>query len=684
MSGTPSSQIRNVALIGHGGSGKTTLAEALLFQSGAINRKGRVEDGTTVCDFEPEELNHHVSVSTAIAPITYGSFKINLLDTPGYVDFLPEVEMAIAVADLVVLVVSAVEGVEVQTRATWRLAERAGVPRIIFVNKLDRERADFERTLDALRSTFGSGIAPLELPIGQENAFRGVADLLDDVAVTYEDGKPTNGPIPEDIAPQEHRVRDNLIEGIVVADDQLMERYLEGDMPSPKELKITLAHGIESASVFPVICGSATRSIALDRLCDLICEITPHRSTQAHAGDQLIEIPADPSGEPVVRVVKTVLDPFVGKISVVQVLSGTIRPDLVLTNTRTKREERLHVLEMLRGKEAIALGEAQAGDVIAVPKLATAQVGDTLAPKSLPVVLDPLVFSKPLHSIAVRPKTAGDEDRLMTGLHRLQEEDVALGVRRDDETHQTILSGMGETHLNVVCERLKRKFNVEVAYEDLLVPYRETISTAAEAEGRHKKQSGGHGQFGVVHLRVEPLDRGEGFIFVDAVVGGAIPRQFIPAVEKGVVRAMRQGNTFGFPVVDVKVTCDDGKFHPVDSSEASFELAGALAFHEALAQASPIALEPIERIEVFVPLRYQGEALGDINSRRGRVLSSETASVDEQVIVALVPLSELTHYAVELRALSGGEGRFTSEFDHYAEVPAHLASSLPSTRTLRV
>jgi elongation factor G len=677
-----SSQIHKVALIGHGGSGKTTLAEALLARGGAIARKGRVEDGTTVFDFEPEELKRHLSVSLALGSFEFAGHKVNLLDTPGFADFFPEAQTALAVADVAVVVVSALEGVELQTEALWNEAARRGVPRIVFVNKLDHERGDFERVLDELRSVFGAGIAPLELPLYRDGRFVGVADLLADEAVFYSSGNATTGPIPDDIAELEHRVRDNLVEGIVVADDALMERYLDGDTPSAVELESTLANGIASGTVFPVLCGSATEDVAIDRLASFICEVATHHTARARAGDVDVEIPVDPGGEPLAHVFKTVVDPFVGRISYLEVLSGTLRPDTVLINARTKVEERLHVLHAMEGKNATNMSEVLAGDLVAVPKLLDVAVGDTLAPRTSPVVLPPLEIERPTLEIAIRPKTAGDEDRLMTGLHRLQEEDPALAVRRDDETHQTVLSGIGETHLQVACERLARKFNVEIEQEQLRVPYRETVSSIAEAEGRHKKQTGGHGQFGVVRLRIEPLERGAGLTFVDAVVGGAIPRQFVPAVEKGVKRVMAQGGAFGYPVVDVKVVCLDGKFHPVDSSEASFEIAGALAFGEALRAADPVPLEPISRLEVTAPSRYLGDVLGDVNARRARVVSSEPNETGDVVIVAFVPTAEITRYAVELRALSGGHGHFQAMHDHYDAVPAHLADKLASAKVL--
>jgi len=676
----PSAKIRNVALIGHGGSGKTTLAEALLVVAGVLSRAGRTEDGTTVCDFEPEELKRKISVSLALAPFLYEDCKINVIDTPGYADFVAEVEAGLSVADLAVLVVSAVEGVEVQTEETWRLATELGIPRLVFVNKLDRERADFERTLDQLRERFGSGIAPLELPIGREADFKGIADLLTDSAIMYGGPKPTTGPIPDDMSEIEHRVREALIEGIVVGDDDLMERYLEGDVPSTEELEATLAHGIAAATVFPVVCGSAITGVGIDRLASLICEIGPSPLARGpfkvKAGNDTIELPRDPDGPPLARVFKTIADPFVGRISLMEVLSGTLRPDMSLVDSRTHTEEKLHALQIMRGKETQPTSAAPAGDIVAVAKLSSVLTGDTLAPKNQPVVAEGPRLRNPLLSIAVHPKAKGDDDKLMTAIHRLQEEDTALMVRRDDETHQTVLSGMGDTHLQIVCEKLSRKFGVAVETEPVLVPYRETITKPAEAEGKYKKQTGGHGQFGVANLRVEPLERGQGFEFVDAIVGGAIPRQFIPAVEKGIQEAMVQGGYFGYPVVDVRVTCYDGKFHSVDSSEMSFKMAASHGFKEALAAAGPVVLEPVSRLEVTVPAAYQGDILGDLNSRRGRVLGTESGERGEQVVIALVPTAEIQRYATDLRSLTGGRGRFVVRHDHHEVLPAPLAERL--------
>ena len=678
MKSFPPAKIRNVALVGHGGAGKTSLAEALLFCAGAVNRQGRVEDGTTTTDFDPEEVRRHISLFLALAPFEHDGYKLNVLDTPGYADFIGDVHAALRVADMAVIVVSAVEGVEVQTEAVWRIAADMGLPRMFFVNKLDRDRASFDRTLAELRDRFGAGVAPIELPIGEESSYRGVIDLLNDTAFVYDGvaSGPTEVPIPPEMAEREHQVHDNLVEGIVVADDSLTERYLEGDTISPKELEDTLAKGVAEGSVFPVTCGSATRLMGIDRLADLICEIGPAPSDRppvtVRAGDSDTEIEPDPAGQPLALVYRTVADPYVGKVSFIKVLSGTIRPDSHLVNSRTHADERLHGLFTMRGKDQEPVTELAAGDIGAVSKLSGTATGDTLAPRGMPVVVQGTEPPAPTLSVAIRPKSKGDEDKLMTALHRIQEEDVALQVRRDDETHQTLLSGMGDTHLAVVTERLSRKFGVEVETEEVKVAYRETITGSAEAEGKYKKQTGGHGQFGIAFLRVEPLARGAGFEFVDKIVGGAIPRQFIPAVEKGVNETMSTAGVFGYPVVDVKVTLFDGKYHPVDSSEMSFKMAGSLGFKEAMTKAGPMLLEPVSALEVVVPHQYQGDVMGDLNARRGRVQGTETVGPGEQMVSALVPTSEILRYAIDLRSLTGGRGRFSVRHDHYDVLPAHL------------
>jgi elongation factor G len=679
FSSFPSDKVRNVALVGHGGAGKTTLVEALLHRAGTINRLGRVEDGSTVSDHDPEEQRRGISLALAVAPFEWKGHKVNLIDTPGYADFLGDVRAALRVVDLAVFVVSAVDGVEVQTEAVWREATRLGVPRMIFINKLDRERASFERTLDQLRDRLGAGVAPLELPIGSEADFKGIADLLTDTAHIYEGGVPHTEPIPDDMEELEHQVHDNLVEGIVVADDALLERYLEGDVPGLQELEHALTLGIETASVFPVVCGSATTEVGIDRLADLLVEIGPppaDRPVTVRAGDTEVEIPADPDGKPLAMVFKTIADPFVGQLSLFKVLSGTIRNDDHLVNSRTGADERLHGLFVVRGKEHEPVDALAAGDIGGVAKLSGTVTGDTLAPKGQPVHVDPIDQPAPVLATAVVAKTQADDDKLASALHRLQDEDPALVVDRDEETHQTVLRGTGETHLAITLERLERKFGVNLDTQDVLVRYRETISSPASAEGKHKKQSGGHGQFAVVSIEIEPLERGQGFEFVDKIVGGAISRGYIPAVAKGIEETMGRGGVNGYPVVDVRVTLVDGKEHSVDSSEMAFRAAGRIGFREAMAKATPVVLEPIMKLEVTVPADLLGDVMGDLNSRRGRVQGTDQGEGGEQTIHALVPESELLRYAIDLRSLTGGRGRFEIAHDHYDVLPAHLVDKV--------
>ncbi|HEX5366102.1 MAG TPA: elongation factor G [Acidimicrobiales bacterium] len=676
-------QIRNVALVGHSGAGKTSLAEALLHRAGAVSRLGRVEDGTTTCDFDPEEQRRGISLSLAVAPFEWRDHKVNLIDTPGYADFTGEVAAALRVADLAVFVVDAVDGIDVQAEEAWRLARDLGLPRMVFLNKLDRERAGYDDALAALREQLGPGVAPLELPIGSESGFRGIADLLTDTARIHEGGVARTEPIPDDMEALEQQVRETLVEGIVVADDGLLERYLDGDVPSPDELERTLHHGVAAATVFPVAIGSATAEIGIDRLADLLVEIGPSPADRpvtvtAGTGDPALRVEVAPDAkDPLAFVFKTIADPYVGQLSLFRVLSGTVHADDHLVNSRTGADERLHGLLVLRGREQEPVSELVAGDIGAVAKLTGTATGDTLAPRGTPVRADPIPQPEPTLSVAVVPRTQADEDKLATALHRLVEEDPALRVERDDETHQTLLRGTGETHLQITLEKLTRKFGANVDTEPLRIAYRETVTSAVTGvEGRHKKQTGGHGQFGVCVIDLEPLPRGEGFSFASTVVGGAISRGYIAAVEKGIEEAMAAGGVYGYPVVDVAVTVTDGKEHPVDSSEMAFKVAGRLAFRAAMSQAGPVVLEPVSRLDVTVPAELQGDVMGDLNARRGRVQGTDTTPDGHQVVTALVPTSEIQRYAVELRSLTGGRGRFHAEHDHYDVLPAHLVDAV--------
>ena len=660
----PTAKIRNVALVGHGGAGKTSLAEALLLVAGVIPRLGKVEDGSTVCDFDPEEQRRRISVSLALAPFELDGAKVNLLDAPGYADFVGDVTAALQAADLALFVVSAVEGVEVQTEVAWKLAEQRGIPRAFFVNKLDRERASFERTLDQLKELFGAGVAPLQLPIGEETALSGVIDLLNDTAIVYagDATSGTEGPIPADMESEEHAVHDALVEGIVIGDDDLMERYLNDEQIDSTELAGALADGVAGGSVFPVLCGSATKLIGIDRLAKFLVEEAP--------------APTVSDGSAAAVVFKTIVDPYVGRVNVFKVLQGTVKHDDVLANSRTKGDERIHQLFTMRGKEQDTVTEVAAGDIAAVAKLADTSTGDVLGTKGATFEVDTPPPPEPVLAVAIKARSKGDEDKLANALHRLQEEDQVMRIERNPETHQTVLRGMGETHLSIALEKLSRKFGVEVDTEDVRVAYRETINGKAEAEGKLKKQTGGHGQFAVAWLRVEPKERGAGNEFVDAIVGGVIPRNFLPAVEKGIAEAEEHGGALGFPVVDVKITCFDGKHHPVDSSEMAFKTAAAMGLKEALSKANPVLLEPVSELVVTVPEASQGDIMGDLNGKRGRIQGSASVGGGEVEITANVPSSEILRYAIDLRSMTGGRGRFMARHSHYDPVPAHLVDKI--------
>ena len=675
-------QIRNVAVVGHHGAGKTTLVEALLHAAGAIPRRGRVEDGTTACDTDPEERERGMSLSLSLAPFEWRDHKINVLDCPGESDCIGAVLAALRVADLAIIVVSAVEGVEAQTEAAWALAAEQGVPRLVFVNKLDRERADFDRTLAQLKDKLGSGLAVLELPIGHEASLHGVIDVLNETADLYEDEKVVHGAaVPEELAELEHATHDAVVEEIVAGDDALLERFLADDVPSVPELERALTVEMEQQIEFPVLCGSAVTGVGIDRLADFIVEIGPpptDRPVTVQAGDQEIEVAVDPDGKPLAWVFHTIADPYVGHLSLFRVLSGTVKPDDHLINTRTNADERLHGLFTLRGKEHVDVPEIPAGDLGVVAKLSGTRTGDTLAPKGSPVRLPVLDVPPAVHSIGLVPRTQSDDDKLGPALARLCEEDPTLRVDRDPSTHQMLLRGLGEVQLSVAIERLGRRFGVGVDTEPMRVAFHETITETAEAEGRHKKQTGGHGQFAVAVLRVEPLERGAGFQFQNKVVGGAVSRSYILAVEKGVEEAMHEGGLRGFPVTDVSVTLLDGKEHPVDSSELAFKMAAKIAFRDAMAKAGPVVLEPVSKLEVDVPAELVGDVLGDLNSRRGRVAGTGPLGPGRQMVTALVPTAEVVRYAVELRSLTGGRGRFTIEHDHDEVVPPNLVDRLAS------
>ncbi len=679
--------IRNVALVGHSGAGKTTLAEALLHRAGVVPRLGRVEEGTTVCDTEPEEIKRGISLSPAVAPFQWKAsdgreYLINLIDTPGYADFAAGVDAALSVADLALVVVSAVDGVEVGTQIVWQQCEELGIPRMIFLTKEDKPRADFHRVLEQLRATFGSGIVPLELPIGEEEAFHGVADLLTEEGYAYgADGSHHTEALPADVAEEEKRLHDEVAEEIVSGDDEQLERYLSGEVPSAAELGKALVHEVRDCAEFPVLLGSATTGVGVDRLADYLCELGPSpadRPVTVHAGTPdgpETEVAADPSGEPLLHVFRTVADPFVGQVSMFKVLSGTVKNEDRLVNAVSGTEERMHGLFRLRGKEHTNVEALVAGDIGAVAKLAATPTGSTLAKRGMTVHVRPAAPRPTPYALALKPLTQADDDKLSSALQRLVGEDPSLAIDRND-AGQTILRGTGDTHIAVALERLARKFGVNVVTEDVQIAYRETITRTAEAEGKLKKQSGGHGQYAVCQLRVSPTARGEGSAFVDSIVGGAIPRNFIPAVEKGVMEQMSLGGVHGFPVVDVKVECYDGKFHPVDSSEMAFRTAASMGLKEAMAKAGAVVLEPVSLITVTVPQELQGDIMGDLSSRRGRIAGTDTTGSGLSQIQAMVPEGEISRYVMDLRSMTGGRGTFTAQFDHYDVLPSHLVEKV--------
>jgi elongation factor G len=673
--------IRNVVLVGHSGAGKTTLAEALLFASGAINRMGRIEDGNTVSDHDPEEVRRGISVSLSLAPIEWDGVKINVLDAPGYADFIGDVKGALRAADACVVVVSAVDGVEVQHEVVWELAVEEGLPRAIFVNKLDRERASFDRTLDDLQKAFGTQVAPIQLPIGEEHDFSGVIDLLNRRAYRYDGGpKGTEGDWPEDLAAKAEPYREKLQDAVAEADDSLLEKYLEEGELTGEEVVQGAKLGFADARFAPVLVGAADKPIGADRLATFIADAFPspldRKPVVAEVKGSERELPCDPDGPLAALVFKTVADPFVGRINIFRVFSGRVRPDSSVHNTNKNTEERIGQLFTLRGKEHGSVSEVPAGDIGAVAKLAHTATGDTLSSKAEPIALKPIDLPEPLYAIAIEPRTKGDEDKLSTALARIQEDDPTIKVQRSSETHETVMYGMGEAHIHTMVERMKGKFGVDVLTHPAKVPYKETVKSKVQAIGRHVKQSGGHGQYAICNIEVEPLPRGSGFEYVDKIFGGSVPHQFIPSVEKGLLKAMAEGVVTPYPMVDIRVTLYDGKFHTVDSSDMAFQIAGSLALRDAVAKAGVTLLEPVVEVEIMVPDSYTGDVIGDLNSKRGRILGMETIGAGRQRIRALVPQSEMTRYSIDLRSMTGGRGVFSMKFDHYDEVPPHIAEKV--------
>jgi elongation factor G len=657
--------------VGHGGSGKTSLAEALLLTAGVTNRLGSVEAGTATTDSEPEEADRQGSVFIGLAPFRWNGTKINLIDTPGPADFIGEVRGALRAADLALFVVSGVEGPEVQTEVIWRLAEEEGIARAFFINKLDRERADYTRTVGQLKTLFGTGVAPVEIPIGHEAALNGVAGIVANHAFLYTSDQPrgTETDIPDEIEDTVATHREHLIEAVVESDDALLEAYFEGTMPTNEQLVGGLRSGILEGTIFPVLCGSATRLIGIDRLAELLVRDGP--SPLSRPLPPLAEgeafTPAN-DGPVVAYVFKTMADPYVGRISMFRVYTGTVKLDMDLENPELGVKGRMHNLFTMRGKDHEDAVEVAAGDIAAVAKLETTLSGHTLRSPGAAVVIEPVRMPAPTVSVAVSPKTSADEDKLSTALARITEEDPTLTTERRSDTNQTLLSGLGDAHLDVSIARMQRRYGVQVDTAKPRVPYRESIRGRADVEGKHKKQTGGRGQFGVAFVKFEPLPRGEGYQYVDAVKGGSIPRSLIPAVDKGIREALGRGLIAGYPVVDIQATVYDGKYHSVDSDEMSFRMAGIHAVRAAIPSLNPILLEPIMDMRVTIPEDYTGEVIGDLNSRRGRVLGMEPAG-GITTVVAQAPQAEVQRYAIDLRSITGGRGHFEMAFSHYEEAP---------------
>ena len=678
MEKTKVEQLRNISLVGHGSAGKTSLAEAMVFDTGAIKRLGRVEEGNTVSDYDPEEQERNISVNTSIIPCQWKKHKVNVLDTPGYTDFVGEVKGGLRVSDGIVAVVCAASGVEVGTELTWGYADEKSLPRIVFMNKMDRENGNFGRTLEQLRQKFDQRMLPLQLPIGSQAAFNGVVDILTMKAYLGAANQATD--IPADLVEQAENLRQEIIEAAAEADDGLIMKYLEGEELSADEIQQGLHAAVVTGSVVPVLCGSAIMNIGVRQLLDAIVGLLPSlKETETIATNpataEEVTLTASDNGPLAILVFKTLADPFVGKMTYFRVFSGTFSSDSRVFNISKEEEERVGQLYYMLGKEQITTESIGAGDIGVVTKLQETVTGDTLCDRGTPLVLPGITYPNPIFEAAVSPKTKADLDRLSNALSRLVDEDPTLRLRREPDTGETIIAAMGESHVNMAVRRLERKFGVQVETAVPQVPYRETVSRSSSAQGRHKKQTGGRGQFGDVWLRAEPLPSGTGYEFADEVFGGSVPRNYIPSVEKGLNLALKKGVVAGYPVTDVKIALYDGSYHPVDSSDIAFQLAAQLGFRKVMESAGPVLLEPIMDVAITVPEQFMGDILGDLNTRRARVQGMEQAR-GNSIITAQAPLAEMQRYATSLRAMTQGRGVFTMEFARYEQVPSHLTASI--------
>jgi len=672
-------QLRNIAFLSHGSAGKTSLAEALLFDTGAINRLGRVDEGTTVSDYDEEEIRRHISLSTSVVPCEWNGYKINVLDTPGYLDFVGEVKGAVRVADGALILLDAASGVEVGTDLVWGYADEQNLPRLVFVNKMDRENANFKRCLDALKEKFEADFIPIQLPIGSQDDFEGVVDLI--ALKAYRGSQAEEGEIPASLQDKIDDYRLQLIEAAAESEDELIVKYLEEEELTEEEIRRGLKARIADGSLVPVLCGSATANIGVQPLLQAIIEYLPSPAegkeivgTSPATGEEETLEPNELSPLAVLAF-KNLADPYVGKLTYFRVYSGLMESDSRVFNSRSGEMERIGQLYILRGKDQIPAAGVRSGDIGAVAKLGNTSTGDTLCDKGHPIVLSPPIFPSPVFSVAVHPKTKSDLDKMSTTLARLTEEDPTLQVAREPSTNQTILSGMGESHVDIATRRLLQKFGVNITTSVPKVPYRETITKTTSAQGRHKKQTGGRGQFGDVFIRFEPLPRDSGFEFVDEIRGGAVPNSYIPAVEKGLREIVEKGVLAGYPTTDFRAALYDGSFHTVDSSEIAFKLAAHLAFKKGIPDASPVLLEPIMNFTITIPEGFTGDVLGDLNSRRARV-----QGMDQQrgmaIITAQAPLAEMQRYATDLRSITQGRGLYSMEFSHYEEVPTHVAQKI--------
>ena len=679
-----SENIRNIAFVGHGDSGKTSLASALLYSAGAVNRLGSVEEGNTVTDFDEDETERKITISTALANFEWKGNKVNVLDTPGYRTFILDAKASIVGAETAVVVVDAVAGVEVQTELAWSFAEEFKLPRAVVLNKLDRDRASFGRSLESLHNAFGRAVIPVQLPIGEEKDFRGIVDLVRNKAYVYDKGAGGSfkeETIPDELQSEVGRRREELIEMVAENDDELMEKFFENETLSDEEMLSGLRKAFQAQAIFPIFCVASTSNIGVKQLLDWILELFPNPLERGPV--PLIDLESreekefriQEEGPTAAFVFKTLADPFAGRINLIKVLSGTLKSDSSLRNFSSNGDERLGTLQVMQGKAHEAIPEAHAGDICAVLKLKETNTGDTLAERSFKGIFKKVEFPEPAISFAIEPKTRGDEDKMSNAISRMLEEDPSLRFRRDPQTREFLLSGSGQLHVEVAVGKLKKKFGVEVVLKTPKVPYRETITGKAQVQGKHKKQTGGHGQYGDCKIKMESLSRGEGFEFVNEIFGGAIPRNYIPAVEKGIVEAAEKGFLAGYPVVDFKVVLYDGSYHDVDSSDMAFKIAGSLAFKKAMQEAKPVLLEPIMNVEVYTPEENAGDLMGDLNGRRGRILGMDVKG-STQVISAQVPLAEMLNYAPTLTSLTGGRGSFHMGHCRYEIVPAPLAERI--------